>query len=159
MAAYIVAQLDVKNTNWQKEYGPKAGALVHKHGGKVIAGAGYALERLEGQAPLPSVLFILGCPLCGASQSLVPRSGVCAHDSITADRSGCEHLPLNRILFSTASTALTVSVMVTLIALAVFGVYHKSRFPGTAPRRSAIHTVLIGGLAATVAFLLARAIS
>jgi hypothetical protein len=28
MAAYIVAQLDVKNTNWQKEYGPKAGALV-----------------------------------------------------------------------------------------------------------------------------------
>jgi uncharacterized protein (DUF1330 family) len=62
MAAYIVAQLDVKNTNWQKEYGPKAGALVHKHGGKVIAGAGYALERLEGQAPLPSVLFILEFP-------------------------------------------------------------------------------------------------
>ena len=22
MAVYIVAQLDVKNTNWQKEYGP-----------------------------------------------------------------------------------------------------------------------------------------
>jgi uncharacterized protein (DUF1330 family) len=62
MAAYIVAQLDVKNTHWQKEYGPKAGALVHKHGGKVIAGAGYALERLEGQAPLPSVLFILEFP-------------------------------------------------------------------------------------------------
>lgn len=39
MAAYIVAQLDVKNTDWQKEYGPKAGALVQKHGGKVIAGA------------------------------------------------------------------------------------------------------------------------
>ena len=62
MAAYIVAQLDVKNTDWQKEYGPKAGALVQKHGGKVIAGAGYALERLEGKQPLPGVMFILGFP-------------------------------------------------------------------------------------------------
>ena len=59
MAAYIVAQLDVKNTDWQKAYGPKAGALVQKHGGKVIAGAGYALERLEGKQPLTSVMFIL----------------------------------------------------------------------------------------------------
>jgi vacuolar iron transporter family protein len=62
------------------------------------------------------------------------------------------------VLFSTASTALTVSAIVTLIALAVFG-YIKSRFTGAAPRRSATQTVLIGGLAATVAFLIARAIS
>ena len=62
MAAYIVAQLEVKNTDWQKEYGPKAGALVQKHGGKVIAGAGYTIERLEGKRPLPSVLFILEFP-------------------------------------------------------------------------------------------------
>jgi len=62
MAAYIVAQLDVKNTDWQKAYGPKAGALVQKHGGKVIAGAGYALERLEGKQPLPGVMFILEFP-------------------------------------------------------------------------------------------------
>jgi len=62
MAAYIVAQLDVKNTNWQKEYGPKAGALVQKHGGKVIVGAGYTIEHLEGKKPLPSVMFILEFP-------------------------------------------------------------------------------------------------
>jgi uncharacterized protein (DUF1330 family) len=62
MAAYIVAQLDVKNTNWQKEYGPKAGALVQKHGGKILAGAGSAMERLEGKRELPSVLFILEFP-------------------------------------------------------------------------------------------------
>ena len=62
MAAYIVAQLDVKNTDWQQEYGPKAGALVQKHGGKVIAGAGYTLERLEGKKPLPSGMFILEFP-------------------------------------------------------------------------------------------------
>jgi uncharacterized protein (DUF1330 family) len=62
MVAYIVAQLNVKNTNWQKEYGPKAGALVQKHGGKVIAGVGYTVEQLEGKAPLPSVMFILEFP-------------------------------------------------------------------------------------------------
>jgi uncharacterized protein (DUF1330 family) len=62
MAAYIVAQLDVKNMNWQQEYGPKAGALVQKHGGKVLAGADSAMERLEGRRPLPSVVFILEFP-------------------------------------------------------------------------------------------------
>ena len=62
MAAYVVAQLNVKNTNWQKEYGPKAGALVQKHGGKVLAGVGYTLERLEGNRELPSVMFILAFP-------------------------------------------------------------------------------------------------
>ena len=40
MAAYIGAQLDVKNTHWQKAYGPKAGTLVRHYGGKVLAGAG-----------------------------------------------------------------------------------------------------------------------
>ena len=69
MAAYIVAQLDVKNTNWQKEYGPKAGALVQKHGGKILAGAESALERLEGNRP-----FYFGVPVSGACQSLVQRS-------------------------------------------------------------------------------------
>ncbi len=54
--------------------------------------------------------------------------------------------------------ALPVSVMITLAALAVFG-YIKARFTGTAPFRSAIQTVLIGGLAATAAFLIARAVS
>src|SRR5205085_2543807 len=62
------------------------------------------------------------------------------------------------ILVSAASTALLISVVVTLIALAVFG-YIKGRFTGSSPIRSAIQTVLIGGLAATAAFLLARAIS
>jgi uncharacterized protein (DUF1330 family) len=62
MAAYVVAQLDVKNTNWQKEYGPKAGALAQKHGGKILCGAGCTLEHLEGRSQLPSVMFILEFP-------------------------------------------------------------------------------------------------
>jgi VIT1/CCC1 family predicted Fe2+/Mn2+ transporter len=55
-------------------------------------------------------------------------------------------------------TALAVSSAVTLVALAVFG-YVKGHFSGVRPARSAIQTVLIGGLAAGAAFLIARAIS
>ena len=57
-----------------------------------------------------------------------------------------------------ASTALVASVAITLLALAVFG-YVKGRFTGAPPMRSSIQTVLIGGLAAGVAFMIARAIS
>ena len=55
-------------------------------------------------------------------------------------------------------TALALSSVVTLVALAIFG-YVKGHFSGVRPARSAIQTVLIGGLAAGAAFLIARAIS
>ena len=61
-------------------------------------------------------------------------------------------------VLSSASTALAISVVVTLIALAIFG-YVKGRFTGARPLLSSVQTVLIGGIAATVAFLIARAIS
>lgn len=56
------------------------------------------------------------------------------------------------------SAALPISVFTTLVALAIFG-YVKGRFTGAPPVRSAIQTVLIGGLAAGVAFMIAWAIS
>ena len=62
------------------------------------------------------------------------------------------------ILIHTAGTALGYSVVCTLMALLIFG-YVKGRFTGTRPFRSAIQTALIGGLAATVAFALAKVIS
>ena len=62
------------------------------------------------------------------------------------------------LILPTASAALTVSVIATLITLAIFG-YVKGRFTGAPPLRSAFQTVLIGGLAAGAAFLIARAIS
>jgi uncharacterized protein (DUF1330 family) len=62
MAAYIVAHVQVKNTNWQAEYGPKTGALVQKHGGKILAGSGSAMESLEGDGKLPSVMVIAEFP-------------------------------------------------------------------------------------------------
>jgi hypothetical protein len=67
MAAYIGAQLDVKNTHWQKAYGPKAGTLVQHYGGKVLAGAGATPERLDSViATLPPLLdqrIAAGCHL------------------------------------------------------------------------------------------------
>ena len=54
--------------------------------------------------------------------------------------------------------ALVWSALVTLVALGVFG-YVKGRFTGSKPRRSALQTIVIGGLAAGAAFLIAKAIS
>jgi VIT1/CCC1 family predicted Fe2+/Mn2+ transporter len=62
------------------------------------------------------------------------------------------------MLLKQAVTALMVSSVLTVIALAVFG-YVKGQFSGMRPLRSAIQTVLIGGLAAGAAFLIAKAIS
>ncbi|MBI2864581.1 MAG: VIT1/CCC1 transporter family protein [Chloroflexi bacterium] len=56
------------------------------------------------------------------------------------------------------SEALVVSVVVTLAALAILG-YAKGLATTAAPLASAFQTVLIGGIAATAAFALARLIS
>jgi VIT1/CCC1 family predicted Fe2+/Mn2+ transporter len=57
--------------------------------------------------------------------------------------------------FRSLHTALLVSVIVTLFALLVFG-YVKGRFTVKRPFRSAWQTVVVGGLAASAAFLLAK---
>ena len=59
--------------------------------------------------------------------------------------------------FSSARAALPVSVAVTLVALAVFG-YVKGRFTVAKPLKSAVQTVVVGGLAAAAAFGIARMI-
>jgi predicted membrane protein (TIGR00267 family) len=53
--------------------------------------------------------------------------------------------------------ALIGSVVVTLLALFVFG-YIKGQFTTARPFRSAWQTVVVGGLAATAAFVIAKAI-
>ena len=62
------------------------------------------------------------------------------------------------MLLSSAHGALPWSIGVTGAALAVFG-WIKGRFTGGGPGRSALQTLLIGGLAAAAAFVIARAIS
>jgi len=62
------------------------------------------------------------------------------------------------MVFHSSRQALVWSALVTLLALGVFG-YVKGQFTGAKPRRSALQTIVIGGLAATAAFLIAKAIS
>jgi VIT1/CCC1 family predicted Fe2+/Mn2+ transporter len=57
--------------------------------------------------------------------------------------------------FSNAQKGLLFSAFVTMIALFCFG-FVKGKLTGAKPIRSAFQTVLIGGLAAGVAFLLAK---
>ncbi len=59
------------------------------------------------------------------------------------------------ILLSDARSALQVSVLFTLLALFLFG-YVKGKFTGLKPFRSGFQTLLIGGLSATAAFVLAQ---
>ncbi|WP_394795336.1 VIT1/CCC1 transporter family protein [Armatimonas sp.] len=56
------------------------------------------------------------------------------------------------------TTAFQLSCIVTLLALFIFG-FIKGRFTGSNPWRSAFETASIGGIAATVAYTLAKAFS
>jgi vacuolar iron transporter family protein len=62
------------------------------------------------------------------------------------------------MLIHNSRQALVWSAVVTLLALGVFG-FIKGRFTGSRPGRSAAQTIVIGGLAAAAAFLIAKAIA
>lgn len=93
------------------------------------------LERPDPKRALTSALTIAGAYIAGGLIPLTPY-----------------------LLISRAHVALIWSVLLTLAALLIFG-YAKGQAAGTHPLRSALQTTLIGGLAAGVAFLIARAIS
>ncbi|MFC5452780.1 VIT1/CCC1 transporter family protein [Paenibacillus aestuarii] len=68
-------------------------------------------------------------------------------------------IPLSPYIFiHNAFSALLISVIATLVALFIFG-YIKGRFTGSKPFKSAWQTTLVGGLAAGIAFLVAKWIS
>src|SRR5262249_48008642 len=62
------------------------------------------------------------------------------------------------ILLSTIPSAQIASVIATLAALLIFG-YVKARLTGAPAIRGSLQTALVGGLAAAVAFLIAKFIS
>src|SRR4026208_611047 len=67
-------------------------------------------------------------------------------------------IPLAPYIFASSTTeALLLSVVMTLVALFIFG-YVKGKFTGTRPMRSALQTALIGSVAAGAAFAIARLI-
>lgn len=93
------------------------------------------LEEPEPKRALQSALTIAGAYIAGGFIPLSPY-----------------------MLIAHAAPALKISVGVTLVALTLFG-FIKGKFTGVSPWKSALQTMLIGGLAATAAFLIARAIS
>jgi VIT1/CCC1 family predicted Fe2+/Mn2+ transporter len=62
------------------------------------------------------------------------------------------------MLMADAAAALRVSIVLTLIALALFGGV-KGSLTGGRPLRAAIQTVVIGGIAAATAFAIARLVT
>lgn len=93
------------------------------------------LEKPEPRRALISALTIAGSYVAGGFIPLAPY--------MVADRAGVAALS---------------SVAVTLAALTTFG-YIKGRFTGARPGRSALQTMLIGGIAASAAFAIARMFS
>jgi len=88
-----------------------------------------------------------------------PKRALQSALTIAGSYVGGGFIPLSPyMVFHSSRVALLWSAVVTLLALAVFG-YIKGRFTGSKPRRSALQTVVIGGLAAGAAFLIAKAIS
>lgn len=88
-----------------------------------------------------------------------PRRALTSATTIAGAYVAGGFIPLSPyMLFHTASQAFWYSVLVTLVALAVFG-YIKGRFTGAKPLRSGFQTVVIGGVAAGAAYLIAKAIS
>jgi len=90
------------------------------------------LEKPDPQRALTSALTIAGAYVAGGLVPLAPY-----------------------ILIPHARRALVLSAGCTMVALLVFG-YVKGRFTGARPLRSALQTGLVGGLAATAAYALAK---
>ena len=88
-----------------------------------------------------------------------PKRAMQSASTIAASYIGGGIIPLAPYMaLHSARSALVWSVVVTLAALGIFG-YIKGRFTGSRPARSASQTIVIGGLAAGAAFLLAKLIS
>jgi len=88
-----------------------------------------------------------------------PKRAVTSAGTIAASYVAGGLIPLSPyIVLNNAYRGLIVSAVVTLVALGVFG-FIKGRFTGAKPFRSALQTMVIGGVAAGVAFALAKLIS
>jgi vacuolar iron transporter family protein len=93
------------------------------------------LEKPEASREFKSAMTISGAYIAGGLLPLAPY-----------------------VLLDSVSSALPVSVALTMAALLVFGGI-KGHFTGMAPLRSALQTAIVGTLAAAAAFAIARLVS
>src|SRR6201984_45918 len=88
-----------------------------------------------------------------------PKRAVTSAATIALSYVAGGFIPLSPyMILSNAWHGLLWSAVVTLAALGIFG-YMKARFTGTNPLRGASQTMVIGGLAAGTAFVIAKLIS
>ena len=88
---FYVAEIDMKNADaYQKEYAPKAQALIKKHGGKVLA-AGQNITVIEGAPPKAR-----GDPAVGQHREDPGLAQFCRVQGNTQDRRQVRDLPLLR---------------------------------------------------------------
>jgi VIT1/CCC1 family predicted Fe2+/Mn2+ transporter len=88
-----------------------------------------------------------------------PRRAVVSASTIACSYILGGLIPLAPYMMSSdVRSGLGFSVLITLTALTIFG-FIKGRFTGSTPVKSAFQTLIIGGLAAGAAFVIARLIS
>lgn len=61
MKHYAVAELDVTDPAWVRDYVSEVTPMVERRGGRYLARSS-AIERIEGERPLPQVLLIIEWP-------------------------------------------------------------------------------------------------
>jgi VIT1/CCC1 family predicted Fe2+/Mn2+ transporter len=113
------------------------------------------LERPAASRAHRSALTIAASYIAGGIVPLLPYMFV--HPSITTGMAS-EVALVRTFLIPDTAAALKVSVVITILALALFGAL-KGRLIGTGALRSALQTSLIGGAAAAAAYSLAQLLS
>lgn len=68
MAAYVIGHINITDPSWMEEYRPKTADLVQKYGGRYVV-AGGKMDKLEGNAALPSALVVLEFPDATAARA------------------------------------------------------------------------------------------
>jgi VIT1/CCC1 family predicted Fe2+/Mn2+ transporter len=106
------------------------------------------LEKPAASRARRSALTIAASYIAGGIVPLLPYMFV--HPPIIYDNDF-----VREPFISSTAAALKLSVLITLLALALFGAL-KGRLVGTGALRSALQTTLIGGAAAAAAYILAR---
>jgi uncharacterized protein (DUF1330 family) len=61
MAAYVIGQLNIRDTSWLEKYRATVPGIVTRHGGKYLVRGG-KMEKLEGSVPLPTSFVVIEFP-------------------------------------------------------------------------------------------------